>query len=167
MTGCASPRPSRWLPLLGLALVFAAGGCGGGPRTHSLEGKVVVEGGDTANLGDSAVEAQLDGNPAVRASGQIEPDGSFSLSTLHEGRTLSGAPEGTYSLRLVLTDFEYEEPEEDPADEGEAPAYRPKPRNAPKPPVPVKYLSFKTSGWKTTVPADGPVTLTVSNAKKR
>ena len=165
MVGTVSPRRSRSFFGLGLALLLAAG-CGG-PKTHSVEGKVIIEGGEVTKLGEAHVEAKHDTDPAVRASGLIEPDGSFHLTTLHEGRTVKGAPEGTYTLRLVLADFDYEEPDEEPADEDEAPAYRARSKKEPKTPVPVKYLNFKTSGWKTKVPADGSLTLTVSGARKK
>jgi hypothetical protein len=165
MIGLTGWRAARLFAVVGLGFAVASAGCGGS-RTHAVQGKVVIEGGEIAQLGESHVEALLDSDPSVRASGQIQPDGSFELTTLQEGKILDGAPQGTYSARLILNDFEYEEPEEEPGNGG-APDYRPRTKNAPKLPVPVKYLSFKNSGWKMAVPADGPVTLTVSNAKKR
>ena len=67
-----------------LSLAFT--GCGpGGPKTHPVRGKVELAGADAAPLAGSHVEAALVSDPNVRASGEIQPDGRFSLQTLHAG----------------------------------------------------------------------------------
>lgn len=149
----AAFRAGPGLALMVIGTVILAG-CGGA-RTHGVQGKVVVEGGDVAKLAQSTIEAQLESDPAVRASGEIQPDGSFELSTLKDGRVLDGAVEGTYTARIILADYQPEG-----ADDGddEAPALRRK--KGPKLPVSERYLNFKTSGWSFKVPSDGSVTLT-------
>jgi hypothetical protein len=125
--------------LLGLA------GCGpGGPKTYPVTGKVVLAGGDVAQLAGSHVEASLAGDPDVRASGEIRPDGGFALVSLHAGAVRKGAREGAYQVRLLLAD-------DDPATR----------RRAAKA-VAARFLRFDTSGLSLQVPASGDVTLQVS-----
>jgi hypothetical protein len=156
----AAFRAGPGLALMVLGTVVLAG-CGGA-RTHGVQGKVVVEGGDVAKLAQSTIEAQLESDPAVRASGEIQPDGSFELTTLKDGQVLDGAVEGTYTARIILADHQ---PEGSDEDDDEAPAPRRK-KKGPKLPVSQKYLDFKTSGWSFKVPTDGSVTLTASAGKK-
>ncbi len=125
-----------------LVALFLAGsmlgalGCGtGGPKTHPVRGR--IQHGDVAALAGSHVEAALQGDANVRASGEIQPDGSFTLETLHAGAIRKGAPEGLYRVRIVLND-------DDPASgkrAGQSVARR--------------FLSFDTSGLSIKVPAEG------------
>lgn len=124
-----------------LALVVAAGlgafGCGqGGPRTYPVRGKIDLAGGDVSALAGSYVDAAHEGDPNVRASGEIRADGSFALETLHEGAIRRGAREGAYRVRIVLSD-------DDPATKKRA-------RQA----IARRYLSFETSGLSLKVPAE-------------
>ena len=80
-------------------------GCGrGGPRTHSIKGKVELASGDVKLLAGSFVEAALISDSNVRSSGVIQPDGSFKLGTLHAGSVVNGAGEGKYQVRILLAD---------------------------------------------------------------
>src|SRR5438034_8880223 len=55
-------------------------GCGaGGPRTYPVQGKVELAGADVKLLAGSHVEFALAADPRVRASGEIQEDGSFKL----------------------------------------------------------------------------------------
>ena len=159
---------TRFLSMSLLAALLAAG-CGGSIETHPVRGKVVLEGVDLASLGEAHVELRLENDPSVRASGPIEPDGSFELTTLHKGQSFTGAVPGAHTARIVLSDYDYEEPEV-PRDDDEAPEYRPKARKSKAskgPPIPEKYMSFKSSGFSVNVPTDGAVTLMVSAAQKK
>jgi hypothetical protein len=123
--------------------VLAFAGCGSRGDVHPVRGRVVLTGGDVAQLAGHHVEAVLEGDPGVRASGIIGPDGTFTLETLHDGAVRKGAREGTYRVRIV------------PADEDDAG------KKLKTPPVAGKHLRFETSGLTLQVPASGEVTLTL------
>ncbi len=126
--------------------LFALVGCGsGGPPTHAVRGKVVVEGGDIKPLVGSSVELELESDPKVRASGPIHEDGSFELGMLHEGKSLVGALAGKYRARIV------------PGGEDEDLAKWAKRR-----PIHPRFEDFKTSGLTITVPPSGDITLKLS-----
>ena len=176
MSGRSSLRIARILPIGLLAALLA--GCGSSMETHPVRGKVVFEGVNLASLGDAFVEIRLESDPSIRASGPIEPDGSFELTTIHNGQSYPGAVAGAHKARIVLSDYDYEEPEA-PSDDGEAADYRPKAKifkiakgakNAKAstgPPIPEKYMSFKLSGLSVEVPPQGSVTFTVSAAPQK
>ncbi|MBN9120278.1 MAG: hypothetical protein J0I06_14155 [Planctomycetes bacterium] len=105
-----------------------------------MSGKVTLVGGPE-KLAGHHIEAALDGEPTVRASGVIGPDGAFTLETLHNGKILKGAREGTYQARIV------------PADEDE------NGKKLKKPPINPKHLKFETSGLSFRVPADSDLAL--------
>jgi hypothetical protein len=130
-----------------LILVFVAGatlgvlGCGpGGPRTYPVSGKIDLAGGDLSALSGGYIDAALREDPTVRASGEIGPDGGFTLQTLHAGVVRQGAREGTYRLRIILDDTS---------------ASKRRARRAIAP----RYLRFETSGLSLQVPAESAVTL--------
>jgi len=145
----ASAPVNRFWPAAVSAMAFVALmgilGCRrGGPQTFPVKGKVELPGGNVSHLAGSHVEAILASDPKVRASGEIQQDGSFRLETLHNGRILPGAREGNYQVRIVLTD-------EDSASN----------RRAAKTIAP-RFLSSTTSGLSLQVPPPGEVTLKVS-----
>jgi hypothetical protein len=124
-----------------LLVAAAASGCGrGGPRTHPVTGKVEIDGGDLSRLAGSHVEAALAGDPSVRASGEIGPDGRFTLETLHNGDLRKGAVVGSYQARIV--------PSGDDRRAAKAVARR--------------YQQFASSGLTFDVPSKGEVTLRVT-----
>jgi hypothetical protein len=105
---------------------------------------VELAAGDVAQLAGNQVEAALDGDPTVRASGVIQPDGTFALETLHDGVITKGAREGNYRARIILSD-------DDRASlRRSAQALHP------------RFLQFQTSGVSFQVPADGDVTVRLS-----
>ena len=128
-----------------LILVFVAAaagvlGCGpAGPRTYPVSGKIDLAGGDPSALDGGHIDAALQGDPTVRAAGEIGPDGSFTLQTLQGGVVRQGAREGTYRVRIILDDA----------------ASKRRPRRAIAP----RYLWFETSGLSLQVPAESAVTL--------
>ncbi len=88
--------------LAGVAL-FGVSGCGG-LKTYPVRGKVELVGGEVKQLAGNHVEAALQSDPTVRASGVIQPDGRFTLETLDAGVIRKGAPEGSYQVRIILSD---------------------------------------------------------------
>jgi hypothetical protein len=119
---------------IGLALCLAPG-CGERTEpTHRVRGKVELPGADVALLEGHVVEVVHATDPKVRASGQIGPDGRFELETLHRGAIRKGALEGTYQVRLILSD-------DDPVARKKAAKV-----------IPAKYLKFETSGLTVEVP---------------
>lgn len=122
-------------------LLLAAVGCGpSGPKTHPVEGRVTLAGGDAKRLAGHHLEVVLEGDPSVRASGVIGGDGAFGLETLHAGEILKGVPEGKYRVRVLRAEE---------GDDG---------KRLPAPPVAAKYLKFESSGLTLSVPPPGPVT---------
>jgi hypothetical protein len=126
-----------------VALIGIVVGCGpGGPKTHPVQGKVVTaKPEDLKRLVGQAVELQSTAEPNTRGFGQIQADGSFTISTYRLGVALSGAIEGTHRARIAPTASD--------DDDG-----RGRQR-----PVDRKYTRFDTSGWEITVPTTGEVVL--------
>lgn len=130
--------------VLGLAALLGVLGCGSGPKTYTVRGKLELTGGDVQALAGHTLEAMSESDPTVRASGVIQPDGSFTLETLHAGAVYKGAQEGTYQARIILAD-----------DDKEAMRRARAALNA-------RFLQFKTSGLTFKVPPEGEVTLKVA-----
>jgi hypothetical protein len=135
----------RWGVAVLAVAALAMAGCGGGPKTYPVRGKVVLADGDVARLADGHVEFEREGDPGVRADGLIGPDGRFEMQTQLQGKLLKGAAEGTYRARIVLPD----------ADGDGGGKRRPRP-------VHPRFLDFQTSGLTFQVPTDGEITVTVS-----
>jgi predicted small lipoprotein YifL len=122
--------------------LFALAGCGeSGPKTYPVKGKVALIGGDVQKLVGHSVEAALDGDTNVRATGIIGPDGTFTLETLQDGKIKKGAREGTYRVRIF------------PADEDD------NGKKLRKPPIAARHFKFETSGLSFQVPASGELNL--------
>jgi hypothetical protein len=130
----------RTILLIALATVSACGPAG--PRTHPVSGRVVAA--DVRALAGGHVEVALLSDPSVRASGQIQPDGTFRLQTNHAGAVLSGALEGRYQVRILP-------PDDDPKTERRARAA-----------LAARFLRFETSKLTLSVPTADSVTLEVS-----
>src|SRR4051812_20333836 len=121
--------------LLPFALIALAG-CGpAGPKTYPVQGRI-----DGPAPPGWHVEAALESDPTVRASGVIDADGRFALETLHQGRVLRGAPGGRSLVRLVR---------DDEARRGRGVARR--------------YLDWKSSGFALRVPPEGEVVFRVQS----
>jgi hypothetical protein len=95
-----STRCARYRILL-VALLFglvAVSGCGDG-RTYPVQGKVVyLEDGSPFPGGLIVFDPVDESMPRVGPRGEIQPDGSFRISTY---RDEDGAPEGTYRVLIV------------------------------------------------------------------
>lgn len=87
-----------------IALLFAGCGTSDGPATFPVRGIVELESAEPDLLAGHNIELSLDSDPTVRAFAEIQPDGHFDLTTLHNGKVQSGALEGTYKARIVLSD---------------------------------------------------------------
>src|SRR5262245_9721463 len=138
--------PTSWRPVLvGLlgVLAFSQAGCGPkGPKTYPVTGRVESQKeGVPKPLVGSGVELQSTTEPNTQGFGQIQPDGSFTISTYRLGVSLNGAIEGTHRARIT--------PGAGDEDDG-----RPRKR-----PVDPKYTRFESSGWEITVPTTGEVIL--------
>jgi hypothetical protein len=134
------------LTAFAIVILWGIPGCGGsaGPKTHAVNGQVQLAGGDVKDLAGHSLEAALGTDLTVRASGQIQEDGSFSLETLQAGVLHSGAVEGAYRVRIVLSD---DDPE---ARRRAAQALHP------------RFLQFDSSGLSIQVPNNDPVTVVLS-----
>jgi hypothetical protein len=140
-------RTGLVMAMLSALWLASQAGCGGAKvKTHPVQGKVELKGGDVAILQGSHVELLAqEGEAEKRASGVIAADGTFSLKTLHEGEVVAGAPEGQYKARIILGD---ESDENVPKRKGN--------------PVHRRFLDFETSGLSVTVPA-GDYTISLSS----
>jgi predicted small lipoprotein YifL len=137
-------RRATWALVAGILLALA--GCGpSGPKTYPVQGKVVTTKADDLKLlAGQAVEFQSTTEPETRGFGQIQADGSFTISTYRQGVSLPGAVEGTHKVRLMI----------DLGGDGEDA----RPRKT-KWPFDRKYTQFESSGWTITVPTEGEVVL--------
>jgi hypothetical protein len=133
------------LPIAAVLTLFLLTGCPSGSsiKTHPVQGKVALDGGDIGLLTGSHVELRHATDDTLRPSGKIAPGGSYSVETLYQGQILPGAPEGKYKVRISLADE---------SDDG-----------IPKRPPNLfhkRYLDFNTSGLSIDVPnGDVPVQL--------
>ena len=100
-----------WMPAVGrlvfgvplaLSLCLMAGCQPAGkkmPAMHPVEGKVVYKTGQPLNGGAVKFESQTD--QSFTTTGEIQPDGSFSLSTFVEKERVKGVPPGEYRVTVV------------------------------------------------------------------
>ncbi|RCS46390.1 hypothetical protein DTL42_15595 [Bremerella cremea] len=90
------PYGYLWLGivLLGLAPML---GCDKSVATHPVSGKVVLANGSPANGGIVKFRTTSEEGEMVKASGKIQSDGSFQLSTFEDG---DGALEGDHEVIL-------------------------------------------------------------------
>ncbi|WP_158261055.1 MULTISPECIES: hypothetical protein [Pirellulaceae] len=81
-----------------IALVcLAFVGCEASVATHPVTGKVVLPDGSPAGGGIIKFRTSSQDGEIVKAHGEIQPDGSFQLTTFHEG---DGALEGEHEAIL-------------------------------------------------------------------
>jgi hypothetical protein len=119
-------------------------GCGQiAPKTYPVQGKVEFPGGDLRKLAGAHIQVTVASDRRIAATGEIREDGTFSLETIHDGKPVSGAREGEYQVRLVLSD-------EDKVC---------KSRNGLR--LATRYTQYTESGLSIKVPTTGDVQLTV------
>jgi hypothetical protein len=138
----AASRP-RLLLILVLPLALVLGGCEGpesSGTTYAVKGRILLAGGKPLTSGRVTFIASDGLGPP--ASGDIGPDGAFTLSTRKPG---DGAPAGTYKVRI------------EPA------ARKTGTRRANRPGFPLKYIDEDSSGLAVTVKSEPnqlePITL--------
>jgi len=120
-------------------------GCGSkGPKTYAVNGKLELPQGDVSALAGHNIEVALESDPLVRAAGQIQENGVFTLETLAGGEIRKGAIEGNYKARLVVVDDDAESKRRALAA------------------IDPRYLQFEVSGLSFHVPAKDVVKLQVS-----
>ncbi len=86
---------------LGVGLVLLAG-CNTEPalpKTYPVTGKVVFKGGQAMTGG--AIEFKSADDPMLRVVGTIDPNGTFTLSTLKDNSRVTGAPEGDFQVTVL------------------------------------------------------------------
>jgi hypothetical protein len=105
-------------------------------KTHPVNGKIEVKGGDVALLTGSSIELKSSTDENLRPMGNIDASGNFSVKTIYQGEVVQGAPEGQYQARIILAD---------PTDDGV-----PKRKGDP---IHRRFLDFSGSGIKFTVPS--------------
>src|SRR5262245_22892679 len=93
-------RASR-LRLLALAAIVvcvtAACGCGSKiPKTYPVKGKVVWTGGKP--ITDGRIEFRSVSDESLKATGEIDQDGRFSLTTYKDSASRAGAVEGQHKV---------------------------------------------------------------------
>jgi hypothetical protein len=83
-------------------LSLCLAGCGGGLTTYPVKGKVVFKGGRPVTSG-GRIEFQSTSDPQVKANGWIDDtNGSFSLTTYREGKSVEGAVAGPHRVVVEL-----------------------------------------------------------------
>lgn len=133
-----------WAASLAILAAGFASGCG--RSTFPVEGVVTVAG-DVSALEGSVIEIAVDGDPLRRASGEIQADGGFTLTTLHDGRLLTGAKEGVYKVRIIPNDDDRQT------------------RRRALAAIHARYLKFQTSDVTLTVPATETVAIVLKGGK--
>ena len=69
------------------------------PAMHPVEGKVLYKTGQPMNGG--TVKFQSTTDTTLSTAGEIQPDGSFSLTTFAEKERVKGAPPGEYRVTVI------------------------------------------------------------------
>lgn len=133
----------RRMRFIALMVFAAALGCSRGgpplPNTVPVSGKVVFKGGDVKWLADppSTVEFESVDQPDLHAYGQIQDDGTFTMTTTKENSQSQGAVPGSHKVRI-------------------------QPGDAEESPFAAKFQSFETSGITVKVPLEGDLVIEVT-----
>lgn len=128
-------------------LVSTLSGCGADEGIVPFKGKLVLESGNISDLAGGHVEAELEGEPLTRVSGEIQPDGSFELGSVAGGKVRRGALPGAYCARIVLPDDDRQL------------------RQRASQVIAARFLRFKTSGLTWRVPSEEDVTWVLSRRR--
>ncbi len=132
-----------FVDVIGLSfLVALIAGCSNS-NFSEVAGKVLFEGNTQFEFADDVVELRSESNPDFIASGLIQPDGSFKVESLVQGKVVRGVPDGSYRARIVISDDD------------------PKRRDSVLKTLSKKFLSFETSELTVTVPGE-PLVLRLS-----
>lgn len=129
------PSPASAFAVLLLAVIWGCGSKSDHPETVPITGKVTYKGQPVTK---GTITFQPDGGQP--ATGQLQPDGTYSLSTFAER---DGALPGHHQVMILATDAD---PTLMP---GSSPGYK-----TPKELVPKKYAQLDTSGLVADVAKD-------------
>jgi hypothetical protein len=94
--------PSRERSLVLLLAVLATAGCRGGadmPKTYPVTGSVVRGGKPVAG---GALQLTAVGDNTVTVTGEVGPDGAFTLTALKGVTKAAGAPAGEYRVTYIF-----------------------------------------------------------------
>jgi hypothetical protein len=95
------PVRNAVLGLLALTGLFAGLGCGSSsstlPQTYPVTGTVKYQG-DGPAVGAAVQFATME--PSIAVSGEVGPDGAFTLFTVKGSERISGAPAGRYMVSV-------------------------------------------------------------------
>ncbi|HXG10328.1 MAG TPA: hypothetical protein VNK04_11235 [Gemmataceae bacterium] len=99
-------RSGPWAVMgLAVTVLVALVGCGSGELSgvHPAKGRVVYKDGDIKLLQGAVVELESVSNPEVAAEGEVQADGTFSISTTSKdgSRTVKGALPGEHRVRII------------------------------------------------------------------
>lgn len=122
----------RWLAAVSIAIAIGCGEVSNQPTTEPVSGKVSYKGQPVTK---GTVTFQSADNRI--ATGQIQPDGTYSLGTFAER---DGAIAGRHKVMIIANDGDTN------LMPGSSPGYKP-----PKDLVPQKYQKTETSGLEATV----------------
>ncbi len=123
-------RGSNWL----LFVFSICLGCAPGNQLPA-RGRIALSTDSGFTFAGDTIELRDRDQPTRLAFGQIQPDGSFVVESLIDGKIVSGAPAGKYQARLVISDDDYEH------------------KQRAKKAIPKKFFSFDTSDLLVEVPA--------------
>jgi hypothetical protein len=99
-TSPPSRHPRTLMQVAAMALAGVVG-CGSGlPKTYPVKGKVVFKGDKPVT--DGRIQFQSTADPQIKALGDIDKDGSFSLTTYVGKKNVPGAPAGAYHVVIEL-----------------------------------------------------------------
>jgi hypothetical protein len=143
------PCRSPWVSTLTLTalLAVAAGGCG--TKTYPVRGKVIYKDDGKPVPGGVTVWFESTPPPYQRASGVVDVEGNFVLSTVREN---SGAMQGEHRIRF----------------EPIVPYHEPNAAMALAKKMPPRYIEYRTSGLKQTIaPGDNYFTIEVERPSRR
>lgn len=128
-----------FLPAWLLLATLVVTGCDSGPAVYPIHGKLTASSGDPSLLAGHSIEIVSRENNQIRSFGSINPDGTFEIESLIEGKLVKGALPGDYAGRVVFTD-------DDPAQRHQAMQL-----------VPSKYLNIDSSNLSLKVPSDSAI----------
>lgn len=96
---CQARPPADLFLLLAAFACLGADGCSSQttiPKTYAVKGRVVYKDGQPVK--NAYIEFRQSGGSTLRAGGNVDDNGEFTLNTSQEDRKAPGAPEGTYQV---------------------------------------------------------------------
>jgi hypothetical protein len=93
-------RPKLFCVLSGLMLGVVTAGCSRDsfPKTFPVKGRAVYQGSDRPVASGSTVELVSKSDPTLRAVGDVEENGAFTLYAFKDGKEKQGVVPGEYNV---------------------------------------------------------------------